>query len=147
MNNRECLEILKDKLLPCFEAVLWKGQKEHPEKTIQIQALSHVITLLQTLIDIEKGGFPKDKKIAGDKDMCLASPDEDYDIGYNQALSECKLYLTSRCDEEKMMKIIEDMAVDCNSQNITPSFIWKCSLKDLAHALHNWLIGKEDKLK
>ncbi|GAH09462.1 unnamed protein product, partial [marine sediment metagenome] len=41
---------------------------------------------------------PKKKIIRSDKDICLASPDEDYDIGYNQACEDWEAFLPSETE-------------------------------------------------
>ena len=51
--------------------------------------------------------------------------------GYRKDYNELKAKLS----QEKLEALISDTAVEVNTKNITPSFIWKCSLKELATAI------------
>ena len=43
---------------------------------------------------------------------------------------------------KELENIIEKTAVEYNKNKITPDFIWKCSLTDLAKAIKVWWEGK-----
>jgi len=43
----------------------------------------------QALLELQ-ALVPKEKEIPSNKDICLASPDENYNEGYNQALADCR---------------------------------------------------------
>ena len=127
MDNQERLE--KAKIVLSNIAFMDKENKE---------TIDFVLAYLQTLIDIEKGGFPKEEKSQRNE----GEFDWGYVAGYNQALSDCKLYLASRYDEEKIKEIINKHIDYVHLDNLNIGHPVLTSIDKLAHALHNWLIGE-----
>lgn len=57
----------------------------------------------------------------------------------NYIAKALSFHFPKKMSRDEMIKIISNKAVEYNSKQITPEFIWKCSIEDLADAL----LGKE----
>jgi hypothetical protein len=108
----------------------------------EIELKEAIKTILSFLSKIQDAEMPQKKEIPSDKDICLASPDENYSCGYNQCHDDFLAYHLRKVGERVDVERIERIILDVSDYDEITHFpeVWR---KKVAQAIAKELRGEK----
>lgn len=136
MERKERIEILKNKLLPAFESMFWKGEKNHPEKLVMVEALQETIAEAELLDKVASGGIKKRRRINSKYKTVDFLEQDLMNVGFNEAIDLCNAHWVGK------MKGIAKVLLDTCEKELNQSIRFMLTENDariFAKALTNYL--------